>query len=178
MLWSGKASDFALVPPIILCFAVSSINANDKDGQKRKRVALIGTRNTRKPRRVAIVDDEPLIGELVSEILLSQGDRVEVYTSPRIALKFLVTEEYDLIFCDMRMPELHGTEFYKIVKSINPEAAPRFIFLTGDSTGSLIERFLREERCPCVAKPFTRKQIESAIARIEKERYFSLPKAA
>jgi len=141
-------------------------------------VALIGTRNTKESRRVAIVDDEPLVGELMSEILLNQGYCVEIYTSPRIALKSLVTEEYDLIFCDMRMPELHGTEFYKIVKSINPEAAPRFIFLTGDPSGNLLERFLREERCPCVAKPFTRNQIESAIACIEKRDYFSLPKAA
>ena len=64
-----------------------------------------------------IVDDEPLAGQL----LASYAEKVEhlevlqVFHNPLEALSYLQNHEVDLIFLDVQMPELKGTQFAKIV---------------------------------------------------------------
>ena len=63
-----------------------------------------------------IIDDEPLAAQLLS----SYADKVEdiqllgVFHNPLSALTFLKDQKVDLVFLDIQMPELSGTQLAKI----------------------------------------------------------------
>lgn len=64
-----------------------------------------------------IIDDEPLAGQL----LASYADKIEylnvvkVFQNPIKALAFLQDQPIDLIFLDIQMPQLKGTDLAKII---------------------------------------------------------------
>jgi|GEM_PF-2275227 len=81
--------------------------------------------------RILVVDDEPLLGRALSA-LLSDAHRVDVTTSAKDALgRLLWGERYDIILCDISMPEMSGVELYEEVRRMLPWQARRVVFLTG-----------------------------------------------
>jgi len=67
--------------------------------------------------RCIVIDDEPLAGQLLS----SYAEKIEdlevakVFTNPLDALSFLQSNAIDLIFLDIQMPEIKGTQLAKII---------------------------------------------------------------
>jgi CheY-like chemotaxis protein len=49
----------------------------------------------------------------------------------RLALAKLQAQDYDLIVCDLRMPELDGAGFYRELQRAYPHLQRRVILLTG-----------------------------------------------
>lgn len=79
--------------------------------------------------RVLIVDDEPLARELVAKLLRAEPD-IEicgVASSGRKALAAIRTHEPDVVFIDVRMPELDGIG---VIRSADNDAAPLFVVVT------------------------------------------------
>lgn len=77
--------------------------------------------------RCIIVDDEPLSIEVI-ESYIKKTDRLELkakFTCAVEAFEYLQSNETDLIFLDIQMPELTGINFLKILKN-----APKVIFVT------------------------------------------------
>jgi CheY-like chemotaxis protein len=56
------------------------------------------------PARILVVDDDPLTGELICEILRSAGMDASFLTSSTDAAGLLKREKYHAVFLDMRMP--------------------------------------------------------------------------
>ena len=54
------------------------------------------------------------------------------------------SEPYDVILCDLRMPELDGPAFYAILTRQYPALRQRVIFLTGDTGGEASRTFLTQ----------------------------------
>ena len=82
-----------------------------------------------------IIDDE----ELARTLLKTYVDRVSYlncigsFENPMEALKFIRQNEVELIFLDIQMPELKGTEFAEIISN----TAVRVIFTTAYSDYAL-----------------------------------------
>jgi len=55
-----------------------------------------------------VVEDEAFIAEMLAEILAAEGYEVDVACNGRVALEKIGAQDYDLIFSDLRMPELDG----------------------------------------------------------------------
>ena len=66
---------------------------------------------------------------------------------------------YDLIICDLKMPRLDGTQFYRELELGMPQMARRVMFVTGDVAGTDAERFLEDSGCRWLAKPFRLKDL-------------------
>jgi CheY-like chemotaxis protein len=66
---------------------------------------------------------------------------------------------FDVIVCDLKMPRLDGTQFYRELATLQPDAARRVMFVTGDVAGTDAERFLEETGCRWLAKPFRLKDL-------------------
>jgi CheY-like chemotaxis protein len=69
------------------------------------------------PARVLVVDDDPLAGELICEILRTAGMEASFLTSSTEAAELLKREKYHAVFLDMRMPVLrknHVRMFFEI----------------------------------------------------------------
>ena len=66
---------------------------------------------------VLLVDDIPENLQLLSELLIQKGYTTRSVTSGKMALKTLKVKQTDVIFLDIKMPEMDGYEVCKAIKS-------------------------------------------------------------
>jgi len=101
-----------------------------------------------------VVEDEAALGTAVAEALADVGFRVDRAADGEEALERVKAQPYDLIVCDLKMPRLDGTAFYRTLAVTYPALARRIVFVTGDVVGTEAERFLEDSGCRWLAKPF------------------------
>jgi signal transduction histidine kinase/ActR/RegA family two-component response regulator len=119
--------------------------------------------------RILCVDDEPLLREMMNEILRSQKHKVIVADSGRSGLAQFefankAGDPFDLVITDLGMPELDGRELAQRIKEISPKTP--VIMLTG--WGKVLDEKLGA--CDAVdiivTKPPRMKEVNDAIARV------------
>jgi len=105
--------------------------------------------------RVLVIDDEPMIGRVIQSALKSEHE-VVVETRAADALARLdAGESFDLILCDLTMPNITGPDVFNIVSKRWPELVPRLIFMTGGSFTDSTRAFVDTTSATILAKPFT-----------------------
>lgn len=113
--------------------------------------------------RILSVDDEPMIGAAIVRALRLEHD-ITALSSAREALKQLIRgERYELILCDLMMPELSGMELYEEIARVAPEQARRVVFLTGGAFTPVAREFLARVKNRCVEKPFTPSELRELV---------------
>ena len=70
---------------------------------------------------ILVVDDEPLILDLVKEVLCPEGYRVETVSTGEEALQVLKTHPFDVVVTDMLMPDMGGMELVQYLRLHHPE---------------------------------------------------------
>jgi CheY-like chemotaxis protein len=104
--------------------------------------------------RLLVVDDEPQIGNTL-RLLLDPDHEVVPVTSAKEALERIKNDRpFDIIFCDLMMPEVSGTDFYKQLSVSAPELLDRLVFMTGGVFSTRTNAFLEKLPNPCIEKPF------------------------
>jgi CheY-like chemotaxis protein len=116
--------------------------------------------------KILVVDDEPVIRQLVSQVLTNEGHEVETADNAADALKMVNNKRYRLILLDIKMPGMSGVELYKQFQKIAPSLTKRVVFITGDVMGKRTMDFLAKTKAPCMMKPFDAKQLKTEIKRI------------
>ena len=71
--------------------------------------------------RILIVDDEPLVLDVLKDVLTGTGYEVSPLTGGLAALELLGREPHDIVLCDIRMPEMGGFELLREVRRAHPE---------------------------------------------------------
>src|SRR6476661_1529323 len=92
--------------------------------------------------RVLVVEDHPMIAELVETRLRIEGMRPTKCLGGREAIQVLAHADFDLVILDIMMPEVDGYEVFKVLKSQERTAHVPVIFLTAKSTQDDIEKGL------------------------------------
>src|SRR5688572_22165659 len=115
---------------------------------------------------VLVVEDEAALGAAVSEALVDAGFSVSLASDGLEALERVKERPYDLIVCDLKMPRLDGTAFYRRLEAENAALARRVLFVTGDVAGTEAERFLEETGCRWLPKPFRLKDLLKVASEI------------
>lgn len=87
------------------------------------------------PLHIMLVDDEAILLEVISELLVSGGHTVNCFADPELALKDFHSKSYDLVITDRAMPNMSGDQLAAEMKTLKPET-PVFL-MTG--FGDLIE---------------------------------------
>jgi two-component system NtrC family sensor kinase len=118
--------------------------------------------------RVLVVDDEPHILHYMQATLRTWGHTVEVAFDGSQALKRALTQPFDLIICDLRMPRLGGREMYQTLAQMHPAVADRIIFATGDTQRGDTLKFLEELGRPFLQKPFKLDELRRVLAAVVK----------
>lgn len=113
--------------------------------------------------RILLIDDEEEILKLVTRVLNKMGHEVVALTKGETALEHAITEDYDLIISDVKMPGMAGQELYQRVKKERPELIKRIIFITGDTVSDSTRAFLHHVTTPFVTKPFKIEDLQWAI---------------
>jgi len=114
-----------------------------------ERPAMPGRRS-----RVLVIDDEPMIGRVIQSALKSEHDVIFESRAADALARLEAGEAFDLILCDLAMPNISGPDVFNIVSARWPELLPRLIFMTGGSFTASTRAFLDTTTATVLAKPF------------------------
>jgi len=107
------------------------------------------------PLHVLVVEDDSPIAGMLATVLTDEGYEVDLACNGRLALEKIDARDYDLIFSDLRMPELDGVGLYRELERRLPDLLRRLIVITGTSAHPEYESFLAETHLPFLEKPFS-----------------------
>ena len=103
-------------------------------------------------RDILIVDNEPLLARALRRVLAPH--RVIAETSGQKALLRLAAgERFDLVLCDMMMPEMSGPDVFAEIRRIAPDQADRVVFVTGGAFTDSARDFLASTTQRALEKP-------------------------
>lgn len=115
--------------------------------------------------RILVVDDEQMIGRTLRRSL-AKDHEVHFVDSGAGAMAILEKDSrFDLVLCDLMMPDTSGMDLFAWVERERPELAPRFIFMTGGSFTERSRAFLLKIPNPQVEKPFDTESLRQLVAR-------------
>ncbi|HWB80725.1 MAG TPA: ATP-binding protein, partial [Nannocystaceae bacterium] len=155
----GLGSTFRIVMP-----RVGVPAAPDQLPTRREQALLERARTGPRARlRILVIDDEPLIGESVARTL--DGHHVRVAHTGGEAIACCDRDDYDLVLCDLMMPEVSGMDVYDIVRRHRPELAPRFVFMTGGAFTPKAKSFLEGFAGELLTKPFALADLRTLVER-------------
>jgi CheY-like chemotaxis protein len=112
---------------------------------------------------ILVIDDEPSVVRALTGLLRRDGYHVDTASNGRSALVQLQERPYDVILCDLHMPDLDGPAFYALLVRQYPALRQRVIFLTGNTRGAANQTFLTQSGRPWLRKPSPIATIRQAI---------------
>jgi two-component system, cell cycle sensor histidine kinase and response regulator CckA len=140
--------------------AAEALNASAEGNRARSRERV----NSRA--RILIIDDEPLLGQTLRFAFQDKHD-VEVASSGREALERLGTDaDFDLVLCDLMMPDVSGEHVYRAVSEKTPGLLPRFVFMTGGAFTERAQEFLAQFAGRQLEKPFNIDEVELLLSEL------------
>ena len=124
------------------------------------------TSPTRLPSRALVVDDSLVVADVVTALLRRTGWTVDVATSVDTALEHVRGVPYDLVVCDVCMPNGGGPAVYYATITRRPDLTNRFLFITGNVDDPEPWRFLAKIRAHVLEKPFTGRALRHALIKV------------
>jgi two-component system NtrC family sensor kinase len=110
--------------------------------------------------RVMVIDDEPQVSASLQRMLAKEHD-VVAHTSSRAAARELRTgARYDLILCDLMMPDLPGWQLYT---TLSEEQKGLVVFMTGGAFQPPAREFLAGIKNPVLDKPVDPRQLRALL---------------
>jgi CheY-like chemotaxis protein len=103
--------------------------------------------------RILVVDDEPMVAHALS-LVLSREFAVTTTTQPEKALEWIVSgESFDVVLCDVMMPEMNGVELRARIDAVDPDQAARIVFVTGGVLLPHVRKLLESVPNAWIEKP-------------------------
>jgi len=113
--------------------------------------------------RILLVDDETSLGTSLRRCI-SRYWNASFVNDGRQALELLRHDShYDVIVCDLMMPEVTGMDIYEELSQSRPDLSKRMLFMTGGAFTERARSFLESVPNPRLEKPFDLAQLEAAV---------------
>jgi signal transduction histidine kinase len=113
--------------------------------------------------RILVVDDEPVIASTMRRAL--EGHDIYIVTSGLDALELCRGEAFDLVLCDLMMPDFTGMDLYEALEKDGMGHEHRLIFMTGGAFTTRARKFLASVPNAWLKKPFDAEEIQMMVAR-------------
>lgn len=101
---------------------------------------------------IAIVEDDPIMGESLNQRLTLEGYHVEWWRTGEEAIAFLEASVPDLVICDIRLPGMSGAEVFRKVAATAER--PPFLFMTAYGQIDQAVALMRAGAVDYLTKPF------------------------
>ena len=116
--------------------------------------------NIKKP-VILVVDDEPDMCEMLSELLSDEGYKLETATNGKDAVKKVLGGSVDIVLLDIMMPGQDGIDTLRQIKDIRPKLP--VVMITGFGTLSTARNAMKLGAYDYITKPFNIDCIKEVI---------------
>jgi CheY-like chemotaxis protein len=147
----GRGATFRVKLPPAIRSATRDVTSSPPEGELKT--------------RMLIVDDELT---LLSSLRRALGREIDVVlaSSAKEALEILANDDhFDVVLCDIMMPEVSGIDLFERVSSDFPELCERFVFMTGGAFSQTVQQFIDSTGRPRLEKPFDVRELRRLIRR-------------
>jgi CheY-like chemotaxis protein len=104
--------------------------------------------------RILVVDDEPIVCFSLERLLSSEGEVVALTSARQALANIQAGDRFDVILCDLMMPEMDASVLYEELRKVAPAQAERMVFVTGGAFTVRAREFLESLPNPRLGKPF------------------------
>lgn len=113
-------------------------------------------------RKILIVDDQPELARAIRR-MLADHDVTAVASAREVLDRIEAGERFDVILCDLMMPEISGMELHARLLTSAPEQVGKMVFMTGGAFTSQAKTFFEQVANPTIEKPFDRVALFAVI---------------
>ncbi len=112
---------------------------------------------------VLVIDDELAIGEAIRRLLTPEHDVIVLTSARQAHQRIVLGERFDVIICDLMMPEMTGMDLHTELARLAPDQAARMVLLTGGAFTSRGREFLQRVPNQRLEKPFDAQDIHTVV---------------
>jgi CheY-like chemotaxis protein len=113
--------------------------------------------------RILCVDDEEVILNSLRKILVLDGYSVDTVETGQEALGLIRMHDYDIVFTDLKMPAMSGTDVTKSVKHLRPDID--VVIITGFASVESAVECMKHGTLDYIEKPFTEDELRLFVKR-------------
>ncbi len=122
-----------------------------------------------KERKVLVVDDEEGIRDLLCDFLNGKGYQASSAADAREMVVQLDKEPPDIVFLDIRLPDIDGFDLLKRIRQLGAEIT--VIMMSGYATEEVARGTLQWGAFDYIRKPFEFEQVERILSAVEITRF-------
>ncbi len=117
--------------------------------------------------RVLLVEDEPMVRQMISATLKKIGYRVIEAENPGQALEICKKSPkmVDLLLTDIMMPEMDGRQLLDKINQVIPNI--RTLFMSGYAAETMTQRGILNKELHFIQKPFSRDELASKVREVK-----------
>ncbi len=120
------------------------------------------------PFRILVVEDEPVIRELVRSMLTEENVQVECAETGVEGLKLARTSKFDLILLDVVLPQMDGITVCRLLKADPATASIPLHMLTAKAKKADVEAATKAGANGYIHKPFRGAELLDLVAALRK----------
>jgi PAS domain S-box-containing protein len=125
-----------------------------------------------KPLSILVIDDEEFVRETLAEILAALNHEVQTVDSGRAGLEKMDSDNFDVVFTDLAMPEMDGWETAREIRLKNPRVP--VVLVTGYGATAQPPSGERDLVDAIIGKPFAFDQVTAVLAKVGSRHEVSL----
>jgi len=115
---------------------------------------------------ILVIDDEPLVRRAIERCLDKEHEVITAATAAEALERLQGGERFDLILCDLMMPEMTGMEMAARLREDLPTVSERLVFLSGGAFTPEAAEFLRSAGNRFIEKPFLPEDLRRRVQQL------------
>lgn len=113
--------------------------------------------------RIFVIDDDEAIVRVLARMLQAEYEISSATSADAALARVAGGEDFDLVLCDVTMPNKNGVELYQELCVLSPALARKLVFFTGGGLGASVNDFLAATDVPVIEKPFTPQSLRARV---------------
>lgn len=111
--------------------------------------------------KILVIDDDVTFCLMLKKLLENNGYQVTTVFSPVEARRIIETRRFDVVFTDLRMPDISGMELIRLIKERTPKT--RIIMMTGYADISTAIESIKKGAYNYIPKPLNRDEVLNIV---------------